>query len=144
MDLSRAKEYLNYAKLQLEGEAVQFRYRDRSKCCDAWDAFNNDFHQFKHVFFNDEDLYEFRIKPEPKLRPWRPEEVPVGALMRNKKDPRLYRSLILCVNDTGYCIVIPNGCSNTLDSQSMDGMLRLREHSLDHGKTWLPCGVLES
>jgi len=30
------------------------------------------------------DDYEYRIKPEPKLRPWKPEEVPVGTAIRFK------------------------------------------------------------
>jgi len=38
----------------------------------------------------------YRVKPEPKLRPWTPEEVPVGAVLRSKSNPQ-WRLLIVAV-----------------------------------------------
>jgi len=42
----------------------------------------------------------YRIKPEPKYRPWTVEEVPVGEVVSNP----LGRGLITSVDDGGMCI----------------------------------------
>ena len=68
----------------------------------------------------------FRIKPTPVLRPWTPDEVPLGAWFRFKLTP-CERYLITCA-------------SLTIDWKQW---LEDREHSTDGGKTWLPCGVVE-
>jgi len=96
------------------------------------------------------DLY--RQKHTPTLRPWRPEEVPVGALLRRRFKPNNI-VVILAANTVG---TFP---SVIVDRQNFDGITALylgdllsyhgghngdaMEHSLDHGKTWLPCGVTE-
>jgi hypothetical protein len=86
---------------------------------------------------SDPDFYfdiEYRIKPEPKWRPWKSEEVPVGAQTRRKERPA-FRMLIVSVYEGGlYC----NAYGNTFT-----GVLCDYEHSLDNGKTWQPCGILE-
>lgn len=78
----------------------------------------------------------YRLKPVAKLRAWRPEEVPVGAQCRAKG--QWARWLILASVD--YAIFY-GACGS---QRSAEDFLRLHEHSLDHGKTWLPCGVLET
>ena len=67
---------------------------------------------------------------EPKLRPWRPEEVPVGAQVQM----RGFRGIITGVGITHVVI----GCHEW-------GLDALAEavYSLDDGETWLPCGVEE-
>jgi hypothetical protein len=78
-----------------------------------------------------------RIKPEPKLRPWKPEEVPVGALIRAKlRDSEHNRYLLSGVN--GYHVIAGRGMY-----ESVEEVFNSHEHSLDHGKTWQPCGVME-
>jgi len=72
---------------------------------------------------------------EPRLRPWRPEEVPVGALARNKTGEARY--LIVAAGPMGIGVGVGGvwvDFESTLDS---------REHSTDGGKTWKPCGVAE-
>lgn len=71
---------------------------------------------------------------EPKLRPWRVEEVPLGAQIRCK----------------GAVIrhVIVGMCGDGIEagrafSAGVDWALVYCEHSLDGGKTWHPCGVEE-
>ena len=71
---------------------------------------------------------------EPKLRTWKPEEVPLGAWMREKTVG--LPSLIVAIT------------SNSLwrghgDQMALDYALAHYEHSTDGGKTWLPCGVAE-
>ena len=69
---------------------------------------------------------EYRIKPTAKLRPWTPDEVPLGAWMRFKRNPQ-DRVLL------GWVSV----------QSDRDLWLDEREYSTDGGKTWLPCGVVE-
>lgn len=81
-------------------------------------------------------LLRYRIKPELPYRPWKPEEVPVWAVYRHKMDNRIYYPSV----QGPLGVSFGNGSSGYFDCES----LRLVwEHSLDHGKTWLPCGVLE-
>jgi hypothetical protein len=76
------------------------------------------------------------IQLEPTLRPWKPEEVPVGAMVRNIGTKSRY--LI-----TEWCCAYPTTITVSGCKYSFDVMLRSYEHSLDHGKTWHPCGVEE-
>lgn len=73
---------------------------------------------------------------EPKLRPWKPEEVPVGATLKTKDTGS--RWLLIGINN--YAEVSIAGNSVT---RSLSHLLECYTHSLDGGKTWLPCGVME-
>jgi hypothetical protein len=79
-----------------------------------------------HVPRWDWDNTEYRIKPTPTFRPWTFDEVPLGAWMRDvsKQD---YRWLIH---------------TSAHDDARKDWLVGY-EHSIDGGKTWLPCGVME-
>ena len=72
------------------------------------------------------DDTDYRIKPNPTFRPWTSDEVPLGAWMRVKSDPK-FRWLILNVGH---------------DDMRREFFLQ-NEYSTDGGKTWLPCGVME-
>jgi len=81
-----------------------------------------------------------RIKPSaPILRPWKPEEVPVGALIRGNTAGKKNRALIVALWTNAIYLV---GVSRPMRIELHEASLQW-EHSLDHGKTWLPCGVLE-
>ena len=69
---------------------------------------------------------EYRIKPTAKLRPWTADEVPLGAWIRFKDKPQ-DRHLLGWVSGQA----------------DRDMWLDEREHSIDGGKNWLPCGVVE-
>jgi len=93
----------------------------------------------------DDNITNYRIKPTPKLRPWRPEEVPVGALIRWRPETKHcydgQRGFDICLiaGIHMYRILTSIHASN----YTFDSCLKMHEHSLDHGKTWLPCGVME-
>jgi len=72
---------------------------------------------------------------EPKLRPWNPDEVPLGACFRWKV--RAVGEYLITGRCSDYMIVTVLGSIN-FDRAVNDG-----EHSTDNGKTWLPCGVME-
>jgi hypothetical protein len=80
--------------------------------------------------------YQFRIKPEPKLRDWAIEEVPVGAVVNFDN----HRCLILGV--TSDCRVSMMDADGELIRSYNVNILRGKNYTLD-GKTWQPCGVLE-
>ena len=90
----------------------------------------------------------YRIKPEPHLRPWKPEEVPVGALTRcipHTDDNS--RQMILWVGDNmpeaQVTLSSMKGHSAIGMDMTFENLLARYEHSLNHGVTWKPCGVEE-
>jgi hypothetical protein len=92
------------------------------------------------------DTLQYRIKPEPKYRPWTAEEVPVGALLRRLFQPNKITVILGTTQQELILSGLPPACSLFISDlftyhggHSGDRV----EHSLDHGKTWLPCGVLE-
>jgi hypothetical protein len=83
---------------------------------------------------------KFRLAPEPpakKFRPWTPEEVPVGAILRTARTGQPFRWMIVAVCSDG----ITTCGGKTCVTQSHEIIMATCEHSLDNGKTWLPCGV---
>lgn len=77
---------------------------------------------------------EPKPKPSPKYRPWRATEVPVGAPIRFR-DQLGTRLISNCTPD-GQVMIL--GVGGVYDTESL---LCQCIHSLDHGKTWHPCGV---
>ena len=84
--------------------------------------------------WNWEDL-DYRIKPAKTLRPWTADEVPLGAWLRYKGNQQSIRFLIVSNMERGIA-----GYNTHWPYQAL---LEEMEHSLDGGKTWLPCGVEE-
>ena len=97
---------------------------------------------------DDRIRYKFRLAPEPpvkKFRPWTPEEVPVGAVLRNKCVDA-YRALIIGVNDDGRLVYSLNQADQSVMGDDLESALKYRLVSLDpvgtpdNKRTWLPCG----
>lgn len=135
MTPQRAKELLPIIQAFAEGKTVQLKLS-------SWD----DWKDYADPNFSQHSSC-YRIKPEePTFRPWKPEEVPVGALIKWKNgslNAYLGRPmLILCYNQQKAGIQFYDGLGY-LNSHDLLGCLKSCEHSLDGGKTWLPCGVLE-
>ncbi len=94
------------------------------------------------VFNDDAASYRFRIAPEPpakRYRPWTPNEVPVGGLFRKKGFAGV--SLILSNGASRESGVSYVGWDNQFAKVLYQDALSFYEHSIDGGKTWLPCGV---
>ena len=88
-----------------------------------------------NLFGRECGTFSFRLAPKPpakRFRPWTPEEIPIGALIRSKKHQ--WRSLVLGALSTGYIQIHDGGFAP-------DFALENHEHSTDGGKTWAPCGV---
>lgn len=85
--------------------------------------------------------YDYRIAHEPKLRPWKPEEVPVGALLRlTPPSCNSLPNLILSTNENNFTFAAGGAL---FELCSFKSALRNYQYSLDHGKTWRPCGIKE-
>jgi len=74
----------------------------------------------------DFDNCYYRIKPTAKLRPWTADEVPLGMQARNREYPK-----------TRWLI------DRTSSEENRKDWCEKYEYSIDGGKTWLPCGVVE-
>ena len=87
---------------------------------------------------DDRIRYKFRLAPEPpakKWRSWTPEEVPVGALIRFASVVSNHCWMITGWNESGF------GTSNEQFRHIRFEEATRDLHSIDNGKTWLPCGV---
>jgi len=100
-----------------DGKSIQYRQRDQSEWFDIEPACT------ATILSWDWDEFDYRVKPEPKLRPWTEDEVPLGSQLRYKGDTS--RSLL----------------GITATDEIRKEWLEEREYSIDGGKTWLPCGV---
>lgn len=136
MTRSEAKELLPIITAFAEGRAIQWRMSPKK----GWESYVENL-----SFENGPNCY--RIKPEPKYRPWKPEEVPVGALIKFKEWLGGRSVILTCSSDSGdtTCLTMfhPSTEGQRFKKSLIDTLADC-EHSLDHGKTWLPCGVLES
>lgn len=110
----------------------------------CWKPIDNigecDVEKFSQSVFGFRDSFNFRLAPEPpakKFRPWTPEEVPVGAIVRTARTGQPFRWMIVAVCYDG----IATCGGKTCVTQSHELIMGTCEHSLDNGKTWLPCGV---
>ena len=132
MKLSQAKEYLPLVQAAAEGKTIQVK----SKTLPDWRDIKASWLDYGD-WFNRDDIaygYKYRIKPEPKLRPWKPEEVPVGAVFRYFGESHTY----LIGSQNGHSVSL---CGR--GGQAISEMPTKGEHSTDNGKTWKPCGVEE-
>lgn len=77
--------------------------------------------------------YNFPAEPKRTLVPWNEEEVPVGAILRHKGKKLSIKYLIVCNQECGLTGYNANWSFEYLASDM--------EHSLDNGRTWLPCGT---
>ncbi len=116
-----------------DGKTIQIR---------AYDGWVD--HDQENIYFRDKPE-NYRIKSTPTLRPWKPEEVPVGALIQYKPERKdALRGLrgfdvAIISGIHGFRILTPcRFCNFTADF-----VLDNCNYSLDHGITWKPCGIVE-
>tara|TARA_R110000868_G_scaffold71743_4_gene209809 strand:- start:360 stop:719 length:360 start_codon:yes stop_codon:yes gene_type:complete len=116
MTRERAKELLPVITAFAEGKDIEIRIDDH------WHLV------VETTWGRDAD---YRIKPSPVLRPWRPEEVPVGAVVTRKSTP-LQRRIIMGIEMDGNPML--GGYGNIHSSALLENWI------LADGK---PCGVME-
>lgn len=86
-------------------------------------------------------------EPEPKqptLRPWKPEEVPVGALLKSSVGEYIIMGRNSCgYKNTDTSMYVEISAQNNIRGGWQIFNTVGSQYSLDHGKTWQPCGVME-
>lgn len=134
MKLSQVKEFLPFIQALAEGKTVEWQ-----SLTGSWIEL-----QPSSEHFMTSDAGRYRIKPTPTLRPWRPEEVPVGAIVRDPKYNSVWLITALWEQHKGsgdYRVFLNGGNyeeGHKLEYFTDDKML----YSLDHGVSWKPCGIL--
>lgn len=142
----QAAYFLPFVQALAEGENLEFRNRHSHESNEqGWSPMSS-----IHDWFTASDItnYEFRVAPEPKLRPWESaEQIPVGKLFSpDGKNPEAKRqSMLILESSTKDGVLGFYICRNgRVDFQSCEGALDANfYHSVDCGETWKPCGVLE-
>jgi hypothetical protein len=92
------------------------------------------------VFAAQNPNYRFRLAPVPpakKWRPWTAEEVPVDAWFKGENGI----GFKLTHADLWSGSKFPTVANGSGAHHSLNCILKIWTHSIDHGKTWLPCGV---
>lgn len=131
MTRETARQWIPILEAYADGKTIEHR------------TLHNDWYECEYLSF-DSPLgpSSYRIKLESRLRPWRIEEVPVGAMVRMKGN-KDYRSIIICAEPQASFPLRVGHSSNKGGYTLKDAMEQL-EYSLDMGKyTWHPCGVME-
>lgn len=123
MTREHVKQLLPVLTAFAEGKTIEFKKRGE------WEAIEDP------CFTSGSDYY--RIKPEPKLRPWKPTEIPMGGILRIKGASAHH---LIVYFDT-ECGQIGAGRAFQAGIQfAFDEC----EWSSDNGKTWQPCGGEEA
>ena len=121
-----------------EGRQLEWRSRFQDGTFGVWR--DNEELFDSHMERNDWGAAEFRIKSEAVERDWKPEEIPLGAIIRFPSS-REYNHEALIVGRHGAWVkssIFPTGDATTM---------RIRREgyqcSRDAGRTWDICGVRE-
>lgn len=126
MNRERVKELIPVLQAYAESKVIQYKVSEDSRWIDCGPNQTLDFNYYHH---------EFRIKPSPTYRPWRPEEVPFGKLIRTTGADSWHVILSIYSGQS-----INAGVSFRAHLSNLDSF----EWSNDNGKTWQPCGILET
>lgn len=97
-----------------------------------------------------QDKASNKTESKPKLRAWKPEEVPIYALLRVPYNNLIHVIIGVHSNNALHepemVLAAPNGSyypGNRYFLADAITSLEKPEHSIDGGKTWHPCGVIE-
>ena len=132
MRLADIEQYWPMLEAARQGKTIQRFSNDKWWDCDPHNS---------SVRFGD-DWSKYRIKPEPRLRPWTPQEVPVGAIVHDNAIGDWIACELITHKDSTGQVELGDGCGGKRWFSPQD-LFNLYTHSTDGGKTWLPCGVAE-
>ena len=81
---------------------------------------------------------------EPRLRPWRSEEVPLGAAISLRSGVCDYgaASILSVHGNRVFFVGVTEVGEPGVTLRSLQELFKNWSHSTDGGKNWLPCGVL--
>lgn len=139
-DLKGTMQLLNDVQIVSSLKAYELAMRSDNKSIQVWvDARAVWRHMEEHEPFNPRSIY--RVRPTPKLRPWKAEEVPLDAWFCRKDNPDAWfriSSRWAAKNSTHVYLRFEDSMNVPLGIV-MDQYL----HSTDKGATWSPCGIME-
>lgn len=138
MKLSQAKEYLPFVQAAAEGKTIQYRSDVSGKWVDLEPENTFGINRYGLNGYDNEIDGELRIKPQPKLRAWGEYEVPVGVLIK----ANWWTSGVAMIVSRGTDMFTITGNAEQTGVTREDALVDYK-YSPDHGKTWLPCGVME-
>lgn len=129
-----AKQFLPIITAFAEGKIIEI------KTDGEWEAIIGE------IKFNaNPELY--RIKPEPKMRPWKLEEIPIGAIARRKTCKDLgerIAQVIIAADITNITENIPCAIMHfeTKNQVITENLLTHWEWKYAHETRWNPCGIV--
>ena len=129
MNQQNALDYIQHIKDFAAGKQMQIRDSEST-----WD----DISKKEDIYF-DLPPENYRVKPEPKLRPWTMLEFPMFAIFKSRDD--VFGIPVIADETTAYFMNRRGAMISYSYNKLADNKLNL--HSLDGGKTWKPCGVVE-
>lgn len=122
--LEKIDKLRTLAEAEAAGKTIQFQ----TLVSEVWAESSSLIGNVDHYFRNSE---RYRIKPEPKVRPWTAEEVPVGAVVIAKGGNK-WRRIISAVDGSGLWLGTAT-CHLPFETVFAD-------YTLDDGS---PCGTTE-
>lgn len=140
MTREQATNLIPVMEAWMNGKKCEWRGREDGQ----WYPCHSENESFSHVT----PTYEYRIKPEPKLRPWDVGTAKVGALLKNTDWNGLEAGIFLITgaNADGVCWQVP--CLSHSTKSGFQGYSELTDsrwvHSIDGGISWHLCGTIES
>ena len=127
MNKQKLKELLPVMQAWVEGKEIEVSQINENK----YELYEGDTPEW--LFGN--LSWKWRIKPSPNYRPWKTEEVPLGAWLRWINEKMIIYLIVTVVDEQLYVI------GKSISPVDLDVILKYCEHSTDKGKTWHPCGV---
>ena len=121
MNIEQTKEAIRIMQAFVDGNEVQ----RHGKQWNPKESLKPDWSDIDEPCWDFDNCY-YRIKPTPTFRPWTADEVPLGMQARIREYPK-----------TRWLI------DRTSSEENRKDWCEKYEHSIDGGKTWLPCGVME-
>ncbi len=128
------KEKIAVMQASEDGRNIEFK-RNR---CDEWITCPRD-----SLLWNWTDG-TYRIKPEPKLRPWKPEDIKIGSLLRNvpPHEGNDYLAHRMIIGVFGAWVTFAG--MGVVEQQTTQFLFNNNcQCSSDGGLTWRMCGVEE-
>jgi len=135
VNIETVKCVLPLLQAVIEGRTIQARYPEHPEWHDVPVAATQSLLTLDHAVLST----LWRVKPASKLRVWKTQEVPIGAVLRNKEEPNLWRGMIGTVKD--HVIWTAGG-----ERISFGELLARYEWQwpAQIKACWQPCGILEA
>lgn len=144
MTKERAKELWPVMQAYAEGKTVQ--YFDEATTGGWKDCETEPSVGFPQAKFESHHVHRYRIKPTSTLRAWRPEEVPLGAWLKDLDTDFSHNPVSLILSVRGAWVHFMHPQTSKMVELTAGNLLSDKrwQYSTNRGKTWAKCGVEDS